>query len=52
MICWRVMAGHGGDYEFIVRLAYNRTAIPSAARDLSNTARFMLCWKAVPLSSD
>jgi hypothetical protein len=41
--CLRAMAGHGEDYELIVRLAHDRVVIPSAARDLSNTALVTLC---------
>jgi hypothetical protein len=45
------MAEHGGDYELVVHPAHDRMVIPSAARDLSNTARAMLCWKALSLLS-
>jgi hypothetical protein len=45
------MAEHGGDYERIVRLAHGRVVIPSAARDLSNTALVTLCWKTLSLLS-
>ncbi len=37
MICWRVMAGYGEDYELIARLAHDRVVIASAASDLSIT---------------
>jgi len=43
MICWRVMAGHGGDYELVVHPAHDRTAIPSAARNLWDTAVVTHC---------
>ena len=45
------MAEHGGDYELIVRPAHDPVVIPSAARDLSNTARDTLRWKTLSLLS-
>jgi hypothetical protein len=46
------MAEHGEDYELIVRLAHDHVVIPSAARDLSDTALITLCWKTLSLLSD
>jgi hypothetical protein len=43
MIFLRGMAGCGEDYELVVHPAHDRTAIPSAARNLWDTAVVTLC---------